>query len=211
MSTPKIRPIMFSPAMVRALLADQKSNTRRLASSPLAKSEPGDLLWVRERAAVEIVESMPEIGIRYEADKAFRMVPFPADRMRQVPVPGKCLNMGCYREASRLTLAVTGKIFQRLQDISDGDAIREGATCRFLNNGNIGWSMDWSPIGQTDKRGRVIAKEDIALATPRAAFACYINELHGGKNWNSKPNLWDKNPPMVALSFEVFARNVDLI
>ena len=44
----KDRPIIFSTPMIRALLDDRKTQTRRLISSPLAKAEIGDRLWVRE-------------------------------------------------------------------------------------------------------------------------------------------------------------------
>lgn len=47
------RPIIFSAPMVRALLAGRKTQTRRLATSPLAKCLPGDRLWVRENCAAE--------------------------------------------------------------------------------------------------------------------------------------------------------------
>jgi hypothetical protein len=47
----RIRPIIFSAPMVRALLDGRKTQTRRLATSPLAKCKPGDLLWVRESCA----------------------------------------------------------------------------------------------------------------------------------------------------------------
>ena len=43
------RPIIFSRDMVVELLADRKTQTRRLATSPLRRAAPGDRLWVRER------------------------------------------------------------------------------------------------------------------------------------------------------------------
>lgn len=48
---PKDRGIMFSAPMVHALIAGRKTQTRRMATSPLAKCEPGDRLWVRETHA----------------------------------------------------------------------------------------------------------------------------------------------------------------
>lgn len=53
------RPIIFSGAMVSALLAGRKTQTRRLATSPLARCEVGDRLWVRESCQAEEL-SRPE-------------------------------------------------------------------------------------------------------------------------------------------------------
>lgn len=47
------RPIIFSAPMVRALLDGRKTQTRRIATSPLRKAEVGDRLWVRETIAAE--------------------------------------------------------------------------------------------------------------------------------------------------------------
>lgn len=87
-------PIIFSAPMVRALLEGRKTQTRRLASSPLAKVQPGDRLWVRESFHPEGT---------YMADH-----------------PGDARSMGWKpsihmpRSASRLTLHVTDVRRQRV-------------------------------------------------------------------------------------------------
>lgn len=54
------RPIIFSAPMVCALLARRKTQTRRLATSPLRRCEPGDRLWVRESFAAEELSRPPQ-------------------------------------------------------------------------------------------------------------------------------------------------------
>ncbi|TAN44062.1 MAG: ASCH domain-containing protein [Rhodospirillales bacterium] len=139
---------------------------------------------------VEVVESMPEIGIRYEADGAKAFVSFPVDRMRQKPVPGRRLEMGCYREASRITLEVTGVMFERLQDISDEDARWEG----------VGWQLfdDVPGLGQAMSQAKV---GDMY----RQGFRVLWDSLHGKKPGES----WADNPEIVVLGFRVEKRNID--
>src|ERR1700693_1613121 len=67
-------PIIFSTPMVQALLAGRKFQTRRLASSPLAKCVPGDRLHVRENW---------RIGKSWDGTK-------PADLP---PVTGRCMSI----------------------------------------------------------------------------------------------------------------------
>lgn len=174
------RPIIFAGPMVLALLDRRKTQTRRLASSPLAKCQPGDRLWVRERTMVQVVEAMPEIGIRYDADGTDRIVAFPADRMKQIPVPGKRLSMGCYREASRLTLVVTDVRLQRLHQISPDDAYDEGAPER-------SGFPDFHQHGQQ---------------TYVHWYRNLWDELHG-------LGAWGQNPEVVALTFTVHFSNID--
>ncbi|NUB05871.1 hypothetical protein FW320_06730 [Azospirillum sp. Vi22] len=181
---PKDIPIIFSEAMVRAELADLKTQTRRLATSPLAKVQPGDRLWVRENFQLlswgdyEVTRYQP-CDVRYaatdtlaKADREIRGYPW----RPSIHMP---------RWASRITLIVEGVRFQRLQDISEFDARAEGA--ELCANG---WWFDRNPI--------------LAGSDARGAFYCLWNSLH------DKPGeRWEDNPEIVALTFAVHRSNID--
>jgi hypothetical protein len=113
---PKERPIILSAPMIRAILANRKQQTRRLATSPLAKCLPGDLLWVRE------VWQVPALcNAQYRATATERIGhwnPAIGPWRPSIHMP---------RWASRITLEVTGVKFERLQDITIADALAEGA------------------------------------------------------------------------------------
>lgn len=107
-----IRPIIFSTTMVKALIAGRKTQTRRLATSPLRKCEIGDLLYVRE-------------GWRpvHSADQA-RGALYMADRTNDQTLWRPSIHMP--RWASRITLQVNNVRTHRLREISDLDARAEG-------------------------------------------------------------------------------------
>jgi len=135
----KERPILFSAPMVRAILEGRKSQTRRVIKpQPLnvlfhqgqwiqascerepkdialvcPYGQPGDQLWVRETWL-----SLPLGGLTYRATET-------------------CANVGGQwrpsifmpRSASRITLEVTAIRAERVQHITEADALAEGIHC----------------------------------------------------------------------------------
>lgn len=184
---PRDLPIMFSAPMVRALLAGRKTQTRRMATSPLARAEPGDRLWVRESfrgAAGYEAQGLPPAkwGNKptwYVADGD----PDPARWWHLSARTRPAIHMP--RWASRLTLVVTEVRRQRLQDISEADARAEGMP--------ITW--DGKPYEPPP------ASVDHWQGYARASFFLLWGDLHG-------PSLKD-NPAVVALSFAVHRVNID--
>ena len=152
----KERPILFSAPMVRAIRDGRKSQTRRVVKPvrgfeennvcrpDLAEDnhavwwhgeyetvgclqdcpygQPGDRLWVRE--SYRLCAEADAVKAR-DTDAGYR-VWYEADAPHQ-PGEGK-LRPGIFmpRWASRITLEVTGVRVERLQDISELDAIAEG-------------------------------------------------------------------------------------
>jgi hypothetical protein len=107
----------------------------------------GDRLWVRERARV--VHRFGDMAsIRFEADGFLSAVPMP-DRIKPVPV-GQCLSNGCYREAARITLEITGVRVERLHAITLGDICKEFGCglydCRPATYGFQSWEELWQSI-----------------------------------------------------------------
>jgi hypothetical protein len=192
-------PIIFSAHMVRALAAGRKTQTRRLATSPLRRVQPGDRLYVREawrlpanwddRAPNAIVESCREAGWR----QPWAPIAWEADGTREnwgewrEHEPGRLRpSMHLPRPFSRMTLIVEGVKVEPLQSITAPDALAEGIE-RELG----GWkTYDGGPraIGQ------------------RESFASLRASLH------TKPGeRWEDNPDVVALTFRVRRGNIDRV
>lgn len=92
------------------------------------------------------------------------------------------------RWASRLTLNVTDVRVQRLQEISEEDAKAEGC----------------GPVIPDDVKDHPLAKH---IGPPAInAFAAVWERLHG----ETGPKSWESNPWVVAISFAVEKRNIDV-
>ena len=137
----KERPILFSAPMVRALLAGTKTQTRRIVKARDLEwmdvhqglrepdnaercpyGQPGDRLWVRETFARIDGQTRPWIETDYQATYTHgdRLGDTLGIKKRWTP------SIHMPRHASRITLEVTGVRVERLQDISEADAIAEG-------------------------------------------------------------------------------------
>lgn len=199
----KERPILFNTAMVRALLAGTKTQTRRLVKPPRNRpafvlldhgngwwpyqsddgeselcddgmehpytcpyGKPGDRLWVREAfsgphcmdATDECVAVRPSkwgegSRIWYWADGN----PTHGDWTRPRP------SIHMPRWASRILLEVTAVRVERLQDISEADAMAEGVGAL--------------PI-------------ETRHATPKADFQFLWESINGAGSWNANPFVW---------------------
>lgn len=181
----KESPILFSAPMVRAILSGQKTQTRRIAkltdaahvkeprghrrwhpADPDAKNaspygQPGDRLWVSEKFRLigegpgDKVEWFGREKIQYFADEDQSYI---GKYRPSIHMP---------RWASRITLEITDVRVERLQDISEDDAIAEGVYAGFLEYDN--------------GEGTETAKE---------SFALLWNSLNGSGSWKSNPWVW---------------------
>lgn len=186
----KERPILFSGPMVRAILEGRKTQTRRIvkphpqvttdndASWRDAKSdlwrnckqyardccpygEPGDRLWVRETwAPMEPGPIEPGILIAYRAD--FHNDPHGYDGEKSPEGKYRTWKPSIFmpRWASRITLEITAKHIEPIQDISERDACAEGFGSAITRDCN--WPK----------------------------FAALWDKINGAGSWESNPFVW---------------------
>lgn len=195
------KPIIFSTAMVRALLDGRKTQTRRVLD-PQPESAPnnfvdvpatiaiGDRLWVRE--AFWLCE---ECGHRNMCADGANYSGFP-DRWCCVSCDAllptaKTSPIFMPREASRLTLIVSDVRLRRLQDISTKDCIAEGVSV------NPREAMEAAGESELARRH---AYHDAHVA----GFRDLWTGIHGA-------GAWDANPWVEASIFTIVKGNIDEI
>jgi len=181
------RPILFNGAMVRAILAGQKTQTRRVAKNVVAAhaitgealadidsagprlrcpfGQPGDRLWVRETWTNAWDDgknqwSDPE-RYHYRADG---IEVAHVDGMERSPWRP---SIHMPRRACRLVLEITAVRVERLQAITEADAVAEG-----LSQSESG---SWLP-GPCDH--------------PEWAFHQLWAQVYGEPAWEANPWVW---------------------
>lgn len=211
----KEKPILFSTPMVQAILDGRKTMTRRViklpdgmggkpvgeagnVENPLGfmypcgikrpKYQPGDILWVRE-TWTEMHDAY-----FYRADAAESIValmePHGAKWRPSIFMP---------REAARIRLRVTAARPERVQEITEADAIKEGVP--------TDWPMEavYCPICRGE--GLVGAAHPVTLGYMEVDCPhCYTAVKRFRNLWNSlnakRGYGWDVNPWVWAYTFE---------
>lgn len=214
-------PILFSAPMVRAILREieypgaGKTQTRRIWTLPKdhrwkdeaggvviyggngmeygveelrCRYAPGDRLWVRETWTARMTHGWTIADARsrmYQEEILYR-----ADVSESIDGWWPSIHMP--REFSRITLIVTDVRVQRLQEISEADAIAEGISPDPVS-GRYFCSMD--------EVGPVTAKSAIT------AFGWLWNGING-----KRPGChWQDNPWVAAYTFRPILGNIDQV
>jgi hypothetical protein len=218
------RPILFSSPMVKALLAGTKTQTRRSLNPqpyPLegrpgfwnASGAVGGRICISDRALLDL-HRKPAAGDKLwvkEAlqagsnDQGYRWITYAADN--SLPIGGAILwdwkrdtlsPMFMPRWASRITLLVDDVKVERLQDISEDDAIAEGVV-----KGTASFDYD---VGTVEKDWwRVPGFEDTGTGISAVDMYASLWEHINGEG------AWDQNPWIVCYRFRVVLENIDYI
>lgn len=204
----KERPIIFSAPMVRAILSGAKTQTRRVVKPqpdyrygvlfPQGSStgyspdllagacpfgRPGDRLWVRETwkhieggaiydASGGTIDAFDPETI-YRADRPNRSGPW----ISPIHMP---------RWASRITLEITDVRVERLQDISEADAVAEG-----VRRGDGKWhALDDCEAVFLDEFGWFAPERYTRHNAPRHAFREAWEIISGPGSWDANPWVW---------------------
>lgn len=148
---------------------------------------PGDRLYVREAHALvpsSAYRFSPGVPYAVNDEDGSQACVYREGWERSKPGTGWRPSIHMPRWASRITLTVTEVRVQRLQEISEADAMAEGASPVMTNEGVSPTGMPFSEWSWRD------------------GFHTLWNSLHG-------PDAWDANPWVVAVSFTVEKRNID--
>jgi hypothetical protein len=215
------KPMLFNTEMVQAILDGRKAQTRRevkipdhlierqseslvtfedeygdqrniLTVCPFGKV--GDHLWVRETHHFNHNKTM----IHYKAD--YNGNPFNIDTCGEdCSLVGEKWRPSIHmpRWASRITLEITDIRVERLQDISEEDAVKEGCLTNNQYSDKAGEENLWpcevcngyQTCGSIDHQTLGACEIDCnECDTPKKRFSLLWNSIY--QNWNENPWVW---------------------
>lgn len=194
----KERPMLFSGPMVRAILEDRKTQTRRIVTNESLISlrpdgtpgkvqkrcpygQPGDRLWVKETFRIWQDEDScfegPIGGNLCNPGVRRRMLKRTEYRASSQNAEGIGWRPSIFmtRWLSRITLEITGVRVERLHDISEADAIAEGIERVPMPSGESCW-RDYLDGG--------------ILSRAVSSYATLWASINGRASWSSNPFVW---------------------
>ncbi len=186
--------ILMSKPMVLALIAGRKTQTRRLSDKWL-KLKNGDELWIRETWTGTWLGD-GTMHLVYAADVAERIVRPPSEYV----LPPAAAKVGNWvsplfmpRWASRITLVATEDARQeRLQDISEEDAIAEGVEPLVMTEQDVADSQISDESPDMKLLARLMGPGQFSH---RFEYQILWGSLHG------KKDPWESNPLVTRLAF----------
>jgi len=209
---PKQHSLIFSQEMVKSLLNGKKTvarihvklkaNSRKFKPDEVAEEikrgdysnaviKPGDVVWVRETFKITENEFNDLHGmycIEYRADSGCKLINPNIENNDHLAYAilknGYTSSSNMPRYASRLTLKVTGVRIERVQDISEEQAIKEGMpSIEEARKMAIEAGMDW-------------------YQKPSVWFKGVWDRAHSD---------WEENPLVWCIEFDVIGKNIDLL
>jgi hypothetical protein len=198
----KEKPILFSTDMVRAILDGRKTQTRRIVKEaigwgPVWKptlinethldsipryemrtgkqysvrffkcpyGQVGDVLWVRETWGRETWQ-VPD------PDRPLKYILFKADNPDAYTVTGWKPSIHMPKDAARIWLRIESIVVERLQDITEEDAKREGVELL------------------VDGLYRHYYQPQLPAQTARESFRTLWQHINGPDSWKHNPWVW---------------------
>lgn len=148
---------------------------------------PGDRLWVREKwRATGTGQLLDDDGVLRDRPNSREQCVYAADEVADAGPWRPSILMP--RLASRITLEVKNVRVERVQDISEGDAIAEGAE-RNVDAGHEGeWQPDWGY--RTLCAHYPSGCECFPNATARDWYRELWNTINGDGSWAADPWVW---------------------
>jgi len=189
------KPMLFSAAMVLAILAGNKTQTRRIIKPQPAQREGGisfchhgDAMWsaIGLEGDRESYKCPHPVGsliwaketFLYRAQKTAVLFRAECDQESAAGLGGMYggwkPSIFMPRWASRITLEVTGVRVERLQDISEADAKAEGAMFWWNSLSRREQEETYSGVGHG----------------PRGCFHDLVESVHGAGYWKRNPFVW---------------------
>ena len=192
-------PIRFSGPMVKAILDGSKTQTRRVVKQdrdglldckptpawdafwqcvacPYGK--PGDRLWVRETFGIDD----EDWAVLYFADPDTAQNAEHA-RICEDRYPRRRPSIHMPRWASRILLEITDVRVERLQDISEGQAVDEGLIWEGVKDGQTYWN-------HTDHRYPPGSHQQLSVSGTDAVSAFRNLWKSTGGDWQANPWVW---------------------
>jgi hypothetical protein len=206
----KVKPLICSDITVQAILAGRKTQTRRVVkarsyicdvedSVPYEMTEndaqpikcpygkPGDILWVRETFAEYLGFPI------YKTDNKYNGI-VDGDLVKWKP------SIFMPKEACRIFLQIKSVRVEKLQDISEEDASKEGCNLKWYSE-NAGQANLW-PCPSCDGfqvHGAIGANWGV---TEVDCIDCNTSVRMFKHLWESINKNWDKNPWVWVIEFE---------